>query len=185
MARGIRRSAFATPFVLVIGCGRQPAPEEPRDVDEDEVVASGPVADARPPLHFIDAGPPDAEQYPDADPAEIANREAHCSGRLKPVWNCNPPPPPDPDATGNPPGPIAARVINLTVVADGCEVVFNKGSADGIDTGWKGFLVNENGKKVFNSDFVIDRVNERTSRARIQLTADQIQAAARAKLQVP
>lgn len=169
MSRRSPRARFATPFVVVLGCGRPPAPpqeprEEPEESDE-EVATSVPPVDAALPI--------DAYVPPDAEVMDQVTIEAHCTGKLQPQWNCNPPP------------PGRAKVIGVSVVGTETEVVFDRGTDDGIAMGWKGRLYDDKGKPVGGSDFVIRKAGTRTSYARIKLTPDQISANPKARMVAP
>jgi len=138
-----RRFAFTT--LLVLGCGRPPAPEEPPATGP--TADARPAADARPPLHFIDAGPVGA-------PKKL-------------------------------PAPIRLDVIAFDQTADGAVIVLGQSRSHPVQQGWKGYLINEHGKRVANSDFVITSVSDRDARAKVTMSPDQIEAAPRAVITGP
>jgi hypothetical protein len=113
------RTAFAAPFVVVLGCG-QPH-ERPRhpEPSEDEEIARPAVIDAA-----VDApvdSPPDASTAPidAAGPVKVSLAE-QCKDYQRYRVICNPP------------RPFRAKVVRVEVQGDAYVVTFDKGSNEGV-----------------------------------------------------
>jgi hypothetical protein len=169
MARRARTSAFATPFVVVLGCGT-PAP---RTMTAEQIAAADPPIDAPVPIDAYADTSPDA-----AADAELDNVAAHCQGVLEPAWVCHPAKGSYwAEPRGNPPAPsppLVMDIIDVRVVADAIEVTFNYGSDVGIREGMRGHMIQRDAQVVASSEFRVSSVRSDSSVARVKLPYDRV-----------
>ncbi|MBA3395877.1 MAG: hypothetical protein H0T89_24815 [Deltaproteobacteria bacterium] len=142
-----RRAVFATPFVLVVGCGHP---------TERTVSTPGPttVAAAK-----LDASLPDPIPEDAAEPRELTEEEwrkrqtAHergvdaCAQVSHP---CNPPPPPPPRVVR----PVLGEVISFGETAPG-QLTVNIRTTGAADQGWQGVFLDDSGNTIPGTEFEI------------------------------
>jgi hypothetical protein len=81
---------------------------------------------------------------------------------------------------------VRARVLQLTVVSKGSRILLNRGTARGVQKGWKGWLTDSRYKKhIRGTDFVISRVRKHRAMAYVPVGPDVVRRWARAVLVPP
>jgi len=157
-----RRLAFATPFVLVVGC-KAPAPAHPEEAEEAPVVVAipEPIDAAVAEVAVIDA-PVDAPMDAGLGPGT--------------TWNPPRPPPPNRMPTGNPPGPMRVRILDISIDGDKTIITIGAGTAKGIDP--KRYDVRviaaDGGKPVRGGEVTLIRCTERTCVGKVKLGPDEL-----------
>lgn len=94
------------------------------------------------------------DKFPPCDPSKLDPGNPNCDG-YKP-----------PDKIG--------EVTNVAAEANGIEVTINLGTADGVDKGWKGVLLDANDKPIRGSEFKLLKVTKNASVAKIKIDGSKL-----------
>ncbi len=142
-----RRAVFATPFVLVVGCGHPP---------ERTVATTGPSTTA---VAKLDASPPDLVPVDAAERPELTEEEWHdrqtahkrgveaCRQVSHP---CNPPPPPPPRVVR----PVLGEVTNYIELSPG-QLTVHIHTTEAADRDWQGVFLDDVGVPIPGTEFEI------------------------------
>lgn len=95
--------------------------------------------------------------FPDCDPMAIDPKNPKCKG-VKPP----------------PAKPTDGRIINVQIEGDQTTIVIDKGKKDGIERGWKGVVLDSNGRELPNGSFTVLTVRERQCSGKVKLTRDTV-----------
>ena len=93
------------------------------------------------------------------------------------------PPPPDPAPQ---PRAIRARVAGIVQVnAGGTQIRIDRGTTQGVEVGWKGSVVTQDGKPIPGGSFEVNRVTAAESFATVRAPADAVTSAKYVRLRPP
>jgi len=73
----------------------------------------------------------------------------------------------------NPPAYTAAEIVSVEHVGSGTRILIDAGADDGVDVGWVGEFVSPKSKG-HEEDFVIEKVTQHSSYAKVTLTLDEV-----------
>jgi hypothetical protein len=91
--------------------------------------------------------------------------------------------PPDPTPQ---PAAIRARVAGIVqVTAGGTQIRIDRGASQGVEIGWKGSVVTQDGKAIQGGSFEISRVTSAESFATVRASADSVTSAKYVRLRPP
>jgi hypothetical protein len=80
------------------------------------------------------------------------------------------------------PGGLMARISQISDAGGKTKITISRGSEDGVDVGWKGYVVNKAGKRVSNGGFTVTKVTSNECEAIVSLSFDDTRAAGRVML---
>jgi hypothetical protein len=80
---------------------------------------------------------------------------------------------------------MSARVVRMVSAGGGTKVTLNRGSANGVTSGWKGKITDAKGKTISNGSFTVESVGTSTCEGTVSASLDTVRAAGRAKLSPP
>ncbi len=103
------------------------------------------------------ANPNCLPMYPDCDPLAIDPKNPKCKGVKPPAAK-----------------PVDGRIINVQIEGDQTTIVIDRGKKDGVERGWKGVVIDGNGRELANGGFVVLTVRERQSSGKVKLSRDTV-----------
>jgi hypothetical protein len=69
---------------------------------------------------------------------------------------------------------VSANVVAVKKVAAGTELIFDRGSDDGITSGWGGVILDRNQQPMEGSRFCVRSIKARTSKTTVRLSMDAV-----------
>lgn len=142
---------------------------KPDDEEGDKVADAGPSEIPDPPtLPALPEAPPEGETAEGTTPTT-------------PTTPTEPVEPVEPAAQ-----PVKARVSRYVLSTGGSVVItVDRGKNSGVETGWKGQILNSSGRPVEGGEFVVQKVTGGESMGKVSLSVDQIKANKRVLLSPP
>lgn len=80
---------------------------------------------------------------------------------------------------------VGARISGITASGSGTRIKINKGSAAGVEKGWKGNVVTKGGSRIAGGGFTVTSVSSNESYATVKATPDAVTSAKYVRLRPP
>lgn len=80
---------------------------------------------------------------------------------------------------------VGARISGITASGSGTRIKINKGSAAGVEKGWKGSVVTKGGSQIAGGGFTVNKVSSNESYATVKATPDAVTSAKYVRLRPP